>query len=605
MSVNFTSNPEQIKNNTAREGDGIGLVAAPQNLGSGNPAPYYEVTVDDKPGSGSDNTISHAGPESGVVNGIGSSPNDIQGFTSTTGNKVIVDSTFGSDSITIQHHSGASIIIDGDGAIHIISSGKKGVGLISPKGDLTIFARNHVILKGESKITLESQGDIDLNVGGNLGFHVKGDMITSVQGSLHTSVDGAIIIETAKDASMMIAGDSRLTAAGDIKMQSSSGIALDAGQDINIRSDGNFAMNAQETATISSKGNMAVNTEGTHNTRANGDMNISTKSKLATKSSGITKISSTGALSLNTSASASILGSGAININGSSTTVQVSGSPSVDAADTPEAAALAQYAPVETIIDSITTTRIAPDFPSNAKRMSAEEMSLYSNDGTAPNPKAIAAAVGNKGAGVPVTLQGAGTAEPVASSPNDIPAGISTSNGKSEQNPLTVPSSIFNSSQKISRHFTVGHIVGLRKAPGDISTQQAILKEAMNTAWNILDPLVEKYGSRFQITSWYRPVGSPNHVTGGAVDFRAAVKHDTSLTGELATFIRDYLPYKQLFLEKNDSPGIHCHVWAAPAGSGASGNVLTCTDQLCKNKVPGLQLTVAQAALQKAGGRIA
>lgn len=620
MAINFTADPESIKKVTNREGDGVGRDSSPQTLAT-SPAPSYEVGVADKPGLASDGTLTHSGPNAGVMNGIGSNPNDIQGFVSTTGNKVIVDSTFGADTITMQHHSGASIVIDSDGSIHIYSTGKKGVGVISPKGDLTVYARNNLIVKGESRIILESQGDIDFNVGGTLGLHVKGDMITSVQGSVHTSVDGVIINETAKDMSTMVAGDNRLTTAGKMRIQTSKSLDVDVADDINIRTDARMITQTQGDHTVKIKGDSKFDVKGKHTASiegdtklqtkgkldllATGDTTLQSKAKLNLTSTGAFKVSATGAISLNTSSTTNILGSGAININGSTTTVQTSGSPSVDTAPNPadiSNAEKAQYAPANTIIDSITSARVAPDFPVNAKRLSAEEFSYYKNDNQTPNPKAEAYAAGNKGAGAPVSFESAGTAEPVNMGSHDRPAGVSNSNGKSEQNPLPIPTSVNNSSQKISKHFTVGHIDGIRRSSS--SQQRAILMEAMNTAWNILDPLVEKYGNRFQITSWYRPKGSANHITGGAVDLRASNKNDVQLTAEIAAYVRDNLPYKQCFLEKNDSPGIHLHIWASPPGSGASGNVLTCADPHCRSSTPGLQLSYAVAALKRAGGKV-
>lgn len=621
MAINFTADPENVRKITNREGDGVGRDTAPQTLAT-SPAPSYEVGVADKPGQTSDGTLTHSGPNAGVMNGIGSNPNDIQGFVSTTGNKILVDSTFGSDTITMQHHSGASIVIDSDGSIHLFSTGKKGIGVISPKGDLTVYARNNLIIKGESRIILESQGDIDLNVGGSLGFHVKGDMITNVQGAIHTSSDGVILTETAKDMSTVVAGDSRTTIAGNARLQTSGSLDIDAAKDINVRTDAMMKTQTQEDYKILVKGDSLIDVKGKHtatvegdtkhqtkgkmNILATGDSTYQSKAKLNLTSTGAFKVSASGAISLNTSSTTNILGSGAININGSTTTVQTSGSPSVDTAPNPGDVAdaqKAQYPPATTIIDSVTSLRVAPDFPSNAKRMSAEEFSYHKNDGNNPNPKAEAYAAGNKGSGATVSFESAGTAEPTNMGAYDRPAGVGNSNGKSEQPQVPIPTSIYNSSQKISKHFTVGHIDGLRKAPA--AQHKAILMEAMNTAWNILDPLVEKFGNRFQITSWYRPSGSANHVTGGAVDLRASNKHDVTLTAEIAAFVRDNLPYKQCFLEKNESPGIHLHVWASPPGSGASGNVLTCGDSHCRTSTPGIQLSYAVAALKRAGGKVA
>jgi hypothetical protein len=118
----------------------------------------------------------------------------------------------------------------------------------------------------------------------------------------------------------------------------------------------------------------------------------------------------------------------------------------------------------------------------------------------------------------------------------------------------------------------------------------------MNVAWNIIDPIIEKYGARVQITSWYRS-NSSNHVKGGAVDLRCSNKGDVQTTAEIAAFVRDNLPFSKILLEKNDSPGIHVHVESAQAGSAGGGTVMTCSDPGCNSREPGLKLHVAVAAL--------
>jgi hypothetical protein len=617
----FTSNPEQVKTVTNREGDGVGRSTSPQGLGSGNPAPYYEVSVKDKPGMGSDNRIIHSGPGTGTSSGAGTSSTDVQGFTSTTGNKVIIDSSFGADTITMQHHSGATIMIDADGSIHLFSTGKKGIGVISPKGDLTVFAKGHLILKGEGRVTVETDGDLDFNVNGNLGFHVNGDMHTVVRGSVDESIDGYKTTEVVKDSSTIIAGDSRLTIAGNGRIQSSGNFQLDVASTIDIRSDSSLTIQTQDfikvltkaflsvdskdKVTVTSTSDMKLQTQGIFNAISKGNFLIESKGSYESASTGYTKLSATGAVSLNTSSTLDVLASGAININGSTTSVQVSGSASVDtpsaAADAKDAAK-AQYAPPNTIIDNLTSTRVAPDFPGNAKRMSANEFSRYKNEGGTPNPKAEAYAAGNKGAGVPIQVkEEGGNIEPVKMDTHDRPAGSVTSNGKSEQNTLPIPTSVLNSSQPISRHVKVGQIDGLRKVPQ--AQQKQVMQEAMNVAWNIIDPVIEKYQGRVTLSSWYR-TNSANHITGGAVDLHATNHQDHQLTAEIAAYVRDNLPFDQCFLEKNDEGGIHCHVKAAPVGSSGGQSVLTCADPHCHSSTPGLQLSYAVAALKRAGGNV-
>ena len=612
----FSADPSYDKKITNREGDGISRSTAPQNIVAGNPAPYYEVSVKDKPSAGSDQVITHTGPGAGVSSGVGD-PSDMQGFVSATGNKILIDNNFGSDTITLQHHSGATILIDADGSIHMISSGKKGVGMIAPKGDATTYARNHLILKGDGRITVETDGDLDFNVGGNLGFHVGGDMITSVRGSAEESIEGSKVFEVAKDMSTMIAGDNRITSAGKTQIQASQSISIDAGKDITVRTDANFELDAQGSITnickaamwlstqsvfnLLATGSVSVGTKDTFTAIATGNMSLETKAALTTKSTGTTKISATGAASMHSGATVDVLGSGKIQIKGSATDVQVGGSANPDSAGTPVDALdapLAQYPPADTIIDNITTMRIAPDFPKNAKKMSKEQFSLYKNEGGTPNPKAEGAASPNSGAGIVPEIKDMGlTADPMAEGDYDRPAGAVTGTGTAEKNPMPMPSSIYNASEKISRHVTVGMILGLRDCPPD--QHKSVLTEAMNVAWNILDPLFEKFGSRVQITSWYRTAKSTSkHTTGGAVDVRCANKNDVTFTAEIAAYTRDNLPFSRIFLEKNDSPGIHCHLESAQPGQPGGGTVLTCADSACNNSQPGIQLSYAVAALQ-------
>jgi hypothetical protein len=593
MSVDrFTNDPLNVKATTNIESDGVARSTGPQNIGSGNPAPYYEVSVKDKPGGASDNTITHTGPGAGLMGGVGEAT-DVQGFVSATGNKVVIDNTFGADTITLQHHSGATIMIDADGSIHMISSSTKGVGIVSPKGDMTLFGKGHMILKGDGKITLETVGDLDINVGGSLNISVGGDMITTVHnGSVEEIIqNGSKILEVAKDTSTMIAGDARITSAGKMRIQTPRSLEIDAAQDITIRSDQTVEVNAQKNIGIYAKEKSYLMSKDA--------MTIATEDDIAIKADGSIKQSSTSAASIHSSSTIDLLASAKINIKGSATDIQTSGSPSVDSADI-NAAQLAQYPDANTVIDSITSIRLAPDFPHNAAGLSAEEFSYYKNEGGNPNPQAEAYAAGNKGSGVTYESKDAGiTAEAVATGIYDRPTGVSSNNGKAEQNPLPVPTSIYNASQKISRYVTVGDIKNARSIPA--SEQPQALKAAMNVAWNILDPLYEKFGSRMYISSWYRQK-SANHGTGGAVDIRCSNKPDYGFTAEMAAYVRDYLPYSKVLLEKNDEGGIHCHVESVQPGQQGGGTVLTCADPHCYSSIPGLKLSYAVAALQGRAG---
>jgi len=597
MSVDqFSDNPEFVKSVTNAVGDGVGKTIAPQSLGTGSPAPYYEVSVKDKPGMGSSGLITHTGPGAGTMGGSGQST-DMQGFVSATGNKILIDNTFGSDTITIQHHSGATILIDADGSIHMISTGKKGVGMISPKGDTTIYAKSHMILKADGKITIETEGDLDFNVGGNLGIHVGGDFVTSVRGSVDESVDGSKSFEVAKDMSTMVAGDNRVTSAGKMRIQSSKSFAIDAADNIDIRTDANFQVDSQANSTILAVGAIDMESKDKFIVKSQGDMTHQSKGNVTSMADGTNKLSAQGATSIHSNATLDLLGAALIQMKGAATDIQTGGSLNPDSTTDITAAPLAQYAPANTIIDSITSIRIAPDFPKNANKMSAEEFSLYKNEGGTPNPKAEAYAAPNKGAGATYDAQDSGiTAEAASAGIYDRPTGSVTGNGEAVQNPLPMPSSVLNKNEKISRHLTIGSIIDVHLVPAD--RQKEVLTAAMNVAWNILDPLIEKFSGRVYISSWYRDAPRQNHVTGGAVDLRCVNKPDYAFTAEMAAYIRDNLPFNRLFLEKNDEGGIHCHVQSAQPGQKGGGEVFTCADPGCHQKVDGLQLSYAVAALE-------
>ena len=637
----FTNDPAYAKKITNREGAGVSQSTAPQTIdGGGNAIPYYEVSVKEKPGHASDTTITHTGPGAGTSAGVGKST-DMQGFVSTTGNKVMIDNTFGSDNIVLQHHSGATIVIDSDGSIHMISSGKKGVGMVSPKGDATVFAKNHLILKADGKLTIETDGDLDMNIGGAFSLHVKGDMHTYVEGSIEEFTDGAKVSEVVKDLSHTVGGDNRHTVAGNMRTQVAGSNSIDVKKDMSMRSDANTVILTQKNMTVQSKLNFAQDVKGTYTVKTEGNFVQSTKGNFSVVSGGNTAVQSKGTLgivaggntgiqaggtyltrsggdmAIETKGKLNVAATGAVKISSKSTmaihstgpadfrsaTTDIDAGPATpltpgtigtpgSAADVTEAGK-AQYIPAENIVDNMTTVREAPDFPKNAKRMSKGEFSVYKNEGNTPNQKAEAAAAPNQGAGSPPEISAGESIAPIIPSSYDKAPGVLNS-GRAEKNPLPVPASIYNTNEKISKHVTIGQVIGLRSVAA--GQQRAVLIEAMNVAWNIIDPIIEKYGARVQITSWYRS-NSGNHSKGGAVDLRCSNKNDVQVTAEIAAYVRDNLPFSKILLEKNDSPGIHVHVESAQAGSPGGGTVITCRDPGCQSRVPGLQLHVAVAAL--------
>lgn len=599
MSIDkFTTDDRLVKEVTNREGDGTGRVDGPQNIGSAAPMPYYEISVKENPGAASDTIITHVGPGAGNMPGVGNIT-DVQGFVSATGNKVLVDNTFGADKIILQHHSGATILIDSDGSVHMVSTGKKGIGSIAPRGDNTVYGKGHVVLKGDGKITIETDGDLDINVGGNLNIAVGGDYVTNVEGSKEESIDGSATFEAAKDVSHMIAGDLRITSAGKLGIQTPRTLDIDAGASVALRSDAAVLVNSQGAIAISSNNQIRINSKTTTAIKSEGAMTLQTKDAFSAISGQSFKISSKAAFSINGSTTVDVLGTGKIQIKGSATDIQIGGTPNVDDATDIDPIGLARYPDANSVIDSITSLREAPDFPKNAVKMSAEEFSKYELEGGQPNPKAKARAAGNRGAGPQYSAVSDGVNNSVAATGiYDRPAGAVTANGRAEQNPLPMPASIYNTNEKISRYITVGQILNIRACPA--SRQKEVLREAMNVSWNILDPLIERFGGRVQITSWYRD-NSSNHVKGGAVDLRCSNKADYAFTAEIAAYVRDNLAFSKILLEKNDQGGIHVHLESAQPGQQGGGSVLTCADPQCRSTTPGLQLSYAVAALRGRG----
>jgi hypothetical protein len=583
----FASDSERTRRVVNREGDGASRGDSPQMINAPIRTPGYCIDVKEKPGIGSETTIGHTGPNAGTAIGGAGKPTDVQGFVSPTGNRVTIDNNMGSDVITMHHHTGATVMIDADGSIHIISTGKKGFGVVAPKGDGAIHAQGHIIIKGESKITLETNGDLDLNVGGNFDIWVGGDMSTYVEGSIEQFTDGRLIQEIVKDHMITVAGDARTTVAGEGRTQVTGNYSLDVGKNFTARADANTSISAYKNMALQSKEDMAMDSQKGFNVKADKAMSVSTKDNMTLASTGDAKFTTKGTMTTHSTGNMDIRSSARVDVN-------EGGASPVDPA-TAKVAPQAQYATPEMIIDNMTTVREAPDFPKNAMRMPDSKVVMYKMDGDTINPRAEAAAKGNNGAGAPQQNQerSGETIPPPAQSSYDKPQGISGA-GKSEQNPLPIPSSAMNSNEKISRHLTVGHILDIRSCSPD--QFQAVIKEAMNTAWNCMDPLIDKYGSRVRISSWFRK-GTKNHGTGGAIDFSAMPRGSHDLTAEMAAFLRDNTPTRQLFLEKNNQGGIHVHVWAAPVGSGSNGLVLTCADPGCNEKRQGIIPSFAKAAL--------
>lgn len=649
----FNSSRAETKGITNPEGDGLSSGYSFTTLNS-PPADTYEVSVK-KGGKASDATQVFSGPSTGVERGVGT-PDDTKGFMTSTGNKIAIHGTPGSESIEIVHHSGAQIMIDVDGSIFLMPTSRKGFGLHSNKGDGVVSAQGRLILKGHSDITIETEGSMTMNVGQNMFMNVGKDLVVDVGGSYSESIDGAKTVEVVKDQSQTIGGVSRETIAGEKRTQVVGDIRYDAGGSIESRADhdikqyasksmlvnsiedsffevtsGKLTLISNDDTTLASKGAMYIS--GLHDVAVEAVQTLAVRAanivmsasdslyadstNLADVRSKVTKLSSTnemnfvsGSMNQSTTGAFNFNATGAIDIRGSTIdfnkaassaeavrAVEVTSKRAVPDPETPPAA---QWPDANTIIDTMTTERISPSFPLNAKKMSENAMSIYENEGDTPDTNAKATATQNSSGGSPYSKgEDAGS---VGSSGN-IGYDGSSNNTKAEESPVPAPISIDNSGEKLSRNLTVGGFPGLGSLPVNQMgySRKEILENVRHLSYNIIDPILDRFGSSVTLLHGIRlGQGGSRHYIGKAIDIRSTGR-DHAETAMIAKWIVENLPYDRCFLEANKQGTIHCHVEAAPAGSSGARTVWTCADPKCSSKSEGIQLSFAQQGLRNMG----
>jgi uncharacterized protein (DUF2345 family) len=260
----------------------------------------------------------------------------------------------------------------------------------------------------------------------------------------------------------------------------------------------------------------------------------------------------------------------------------------------------AEFPDANTILNTMTTEVEAPDFPLNAKKMNAEEMSRYDNEGGNPNPRAKARAQPNQGAGSPTTM---GTSAGTISEPGNTNYDGSNNKSVGEKNPMPIPSSIQNANDKLSRIVTVGMLPGLMRcgATNNGLTRAEILNNAAHLSYNVIDPILKQFGNRIKITDHLRiGSGGSRHYSGKAVDMASAARNFAE-TAEAAAWVRDNVAFDRLFLEANHAGTVHMHIEAAPAGSAGARTIWTCADPHCNSRKDGLELAFAVQGLKKMG----
>jgi hypothetical protein len=617
----------------------------------------YSVSVREAKVKQSDVQRTFAGPGAGTPSGSGQAthPADSWGYTSPVGNKIAINGISGAETIELIHHTGASILLDTDGAIFIVPSGRKGFGLNATNGDGVVAAQNKIVIKGGSGITLETDGDMELNVGKHLFMDVGGDFHLGVKGATTIQSDGTMAFEAVKDLVQTVGSIKRTTVAGDMRQQVNGEYRIDSGKRMDLRTDSDFSVNAKKTfeilgkedsvvsvdtgkitvyseddATVGSKGSMyvvsrtdvSISATTAIAIRAVGNIiqqclgsnyidamvQIDHRSAILQQYSGIHTIA-TGVLEMSAGGIASLNAGGIVTIAGSVANINTLPPivlpvlppefTSPRGISSPGGPKKAEYPDANTILDHLTSEREAPDFPENANKLNADEMSRYENEGGTVNPKAKARAASKTGAGSPITMgQSFGS---IGDSGNVAYDGANKT--RAIQSPFAIPSSTQNSADKLSNLITVGMLPGLSRcgATNNGLSRKDILTNASHLAVNILDPFLAKWGDRMRITDFLRlGNGSSNHYSGKAVDL-GSMSRNFAETAEAAKWIMDNLPFDRLFLEANHERCVHIHVEAAPAGATGARTVWTCGDPKCYSRTNGLQLSFAVQGLKRMG----
>ena len=429
-------------------------------------------------------------------------------------------------------------------------------------GSLNLLAKDDLHISSQKSIYTVSEEDTTLESNQNVAFRTKGNAIISSPGDLHFDVSGQIDLRAAQ---MFLSGTT------DVQIYSA-----------------NVSLNATENFDIKGKNTKLQGTTTTYviapSVHLDGTTNIHTSTPLIKSLPGQT---STATGDSPTSA-ASPAGP---------TTVEITDPRATPTIISPKAA---EFPDANTILNTMTTEVEAPDFPLNAKKMNAEEMSRYENEGGTPNPRAKARAQPNQGAGSPTKMGESAGAIPDSSN-KDYEG--SNNNQKGEKNPSPLPSSVQNANDKLSRVVTVGMLPGLMRcgATNNGLSRAEILKNVAHLSYNVLDPILRQWGGKMKITDCLRiGSGGSRHYSGKAVDIASASRNFAE-TAECAKWVQENVAFDRLFLEANHAGTVHMHIEAAPEGQSGARTIWTCQDPQCKTRKDGLDLAYAVQGLKKMG----
>lgn len=496
------------------------------------------------------------------------------------------------------------------------------------KGNKVSITSGSEINEVDGRLTTEVGLTNSLTVGGDHRQTVAGDIRIQTPNNIRTDSKGtdirtteSIELNATKSLSLLAKDDSTFSASEGAVTMSSKGLATVGSTDAMVNVIGKTGATVESENTVNVRGANFVNIDtddmsldsktkismrtvdmslnGTSSIDLRTDnMNLNATTKLETRSGGETKMSAAG-MDIDSSAPIDMRGS-TIDFNKASAFAASPTEPAAIMYVSPrttapiEAPEAAEFPDAKAIIGSMITSVDIPDFPHNAKKMSASEVSVLQNEGNQVNQKAVQVAGQNKSSGSSVEI---------GPSIGQLPTFEDNNTSVATDSKFPLPSGT-ESYEKLSKNVSTSSFKGFDRignGQAGLSREQ-IIKNISHLCSNILDPLIDKFGADVTITSGFRKKDGTEsqHHYGKAVDLRATNRNDFQKTAAIAQWVIDNLPFKKVLLERNDSPGIHVHIEAAESGSGASkGEVFTCDDPRCHNPTPGLNLNYAIRALEK------
>lgn len=529
------------------------------------------------------------------------------------GTGVSITESDGGEEVSLSHHSGAGVRIGPDGSIHVISTSKKGVGIGATSGDTTLFG-TEVNIDSKGSVGIKTNGSLVLDVGQDLVMKVGGSIITQA-GAKEEIIDKSAVTQIGTDQSVMVGGMDRKTIAGDSREQVTGDKMIDIGGDSSLRSDGSVSLSSKEDMSILSEGSSTYSSIDNMKLITDGDLETSAQDTIRMKSGTLTtyneftwlsvagelRVDATGAAALKSGETVTLRGS-ETNIDGSTVNINTSTlnapvhtgsggspssgpSPSVSPPGDAEEVENAQVVEAETVIDEITSARVIPEYPKNAKRETGEmgAIGTVSHDYSAPAEKAYNM----------FSSKNSGTLSPII---EESGPEILTGNEFSDFNPKgnnikSRPVELSPGSTYTSQKIDGVSVSELVNAPFSEaipnSRKEEVLAAHAVVCKNIIAPL-RAAGFNFFVTSAYRD-GSGNHRTGYAVDMQVPGRiFDQHVA--IAKFAIENLPCSQVFLERSGSGYTHVHLRAHPPGQSGDPTILTCGDPKCNSKESGLQV---------------